>query len=128
MRYLLDSNIIIDFGRNYQPTIEFLKRTLKDSDEVFISVVTEAEMFAGESFRQLDEFLNHSFPAVALDVNSDIARKAGLLKRSNPPLDLVDALIAATAILNDLVLITRNRKHFEGVLEGVKELKLAEGI
>lgn len=50
------------------------------------------------------------------DVTADTARKAGdLLAKygKSPGLNPVDALIAATAMEIDAVLVTRNRRHFD---------------
>ena len=114
MNYLLDSNIIIDYTRGFAPTIDFLSKNIDQDSYLSISVISEAEIYAGKSYGKLKDFLAE-FPIDRLDVNLSIARLAGSLRREINSINLIDALIAATAINHNLTLITRNVKHFKNI-------------
>jgi len=45
-------------------------------------------------------------------VDEEIALQCGLLMKQRPNTEVGDALIAATALVHDLVVATRNVKHF----------------
>jgi predicted nucleic acid-binding protein len=76
------------------------------------SVITRAELFAGNSATNLTTQLLSPFRE--LPVDRDIAERAGRLVREFG-LRLLDALIAATAIEHGLQLSTRNVKDFNQV-------------
>ena len=76
------------------------------------SVVTRAELFAGNSATDLVSRLLAPFREVTVD--RPVAERAGRVARESQ-LRMPDALIAATALENQLALATRNRKHFDTV-------------
>jgi predicted nucleic acid-binding protein len=76
------------------------------------SVITRAELFAGTS--ATDQASRLLAPFRELPVNREVAERAGRIRRDTG-IRLPDALIAATALENGLMLTTRNRKHFEPV-------------
>lgn len=76
------------------------------------SVVTRAELFAGNSATDLVSQLLAPFRELAVD--RPVAERAGRVVREFQ-LRMPDALIAATALENRLSLATRNRKDFERV-------------
>lgn len=76
------------------------------------SVVTRAELVAGNSATDLVSQLLAPFREIP--VNRPIAERAGRVEREFQ-LRLPDAIIAASALEGQLVLVTRNRKHFEHV-------------
>lgn len=89
---------------------------LTDSDShILFSPVTAAELWAGArpaEFAALEDLLN---VLECVPANGTVGRRAGeYLKqyRKSHNVELVDALIAATAALSGAVLWTRNRKHY----------------
>ncbi len=76
------------------------------------SVVTRAELFAGNSATDLVSQLLAPFREITVD--RSVAERAGRVAREFQ-LRLPDALIAATALENRLTLATRNRKDFDKV-------------
>ena len=76
------------------------------------SVVTRAELFAGNTATDLSTQLLAPFKELAID--RPIAERAGRVAREFG-LRLPDALIAATALEHELGLVTRNVKHFARV-------------
>ena len=80
-------------------------------DRILYSVVTRCELFAGremeeETVRRLLE------PFEELPVDRAVAERAGRLRRAGG-LRTPDALIAATALENQLLLVTRNTRDFQ---------------
>lgn len=76
------------------------------------SVVTRAELFAGNSATDLVSQLLGPFREVTVD--RSVAERAGRVAREFD-VRLPDAIIAATALENRFALVTRNRKHFDKV-------------
>ncbi len=103
---LLDTDIFIDHLRG-------ARRLNPGGDSLSFSVVTRAELFAGQSADE-DELRGLLAPFRELPLNVATAELAGRLRRETG-LALADAMVAATALIHRLQLLTRNRKHFEQV-------------
>ncbi|RJX24820.1 MAG: type II toxin-antitoxin system VapC family toxin [Dethiobacter sp.] len=122
---LIDTNIFIDHLRGFQPSTDFLLRVFQGEYHAQISTLTEMELFAGtiptEAEKEKVKALLEKFTPVP--VSSVIARKAGTLLRlyRNMGLVPVDALIAATSMEREAILVTKDVKHF-GVIEGLLTL------
>ncbi|MDP3995059.1 MAG: PIN domain-containing protein [bacterium] len=111
--------MLIDHLRHHALMTSFVESALVNSFALQISIVTIAEIYAGASMdiegaRAEAEDLFGNFGIVPLDEH--ITRKAGEIKRRYR-IDLIDAIIAASAMLTESVLITKNVKHFEGIPE-----------
>jgi predicted nucleic acid-binding protein len=125
MTYLLDTNMLSEWRKlSPDPGVEawFSRIHL---DDVFLSVVTVGEIRRGitklyrrNDHRQAqlleswlttvrDRFIDRVVP-----VTVDIAEEWGRIDAANP-LQVPDALIAATAQVHDWTLVTRNVKDFE---------------
>src|SRR3989344_6653920 len=113
--YLIDTDILIWVLRGNEKYEEFLQ-SLKDKNAFSISTVTIAEIYKNiypsellKTESVLEEFLTW-------DVTKSIAKQAGLYwqqyVKQLKNLSLTDCLIAATANLNNLTLISLNIKHF----------------
>lgn len=116
MDWLIDTNILIDHLRGTARATAFLRKARKQQT-LWISVITVAEIYAGQQMRQPKEkakvvrFLR-LFRVAYLDgtiaaIGGEIARDYGTA--------LPDALIAATALSKGLRLATRNVRHFQGI-------------
>lgn len=79
---------------------------------VHYSVVTRAELFAGNSATDLVSRLLAPFRELPAD--RSVAERAGRIAREFS-VRLPDALIAATALEHGLSIVTRNRKHYEPI-------------
>ena len=113
--YVIDSDVLIDHLRGYPQAWDFIDSLLLNGTEICFSVISEAEIYSnvrpGEesSIRALFASLTR------LDVNGEIARKAGEYRAQyfrSQGLVLPDALIAATAFIQRAGLITRNKRHY----------------
>ena len=102
---LIDTDIFIDHLRGAN---EFEPKRHR----VHYSVVTRAELFAGNSATDLCSRLLAPFREV--EVDRAIAERAGRIARESGT-RLPDALIAATALERGFSIVTRNRKHFEPI-------------
>jgi len=116
-KVLIDTDILIDHLRGLDKAKEYLKKIESGKVKGVISVITEAELSAGESMRDiLVQIKVRRLVRILekVEVTSEIAWKAGELRR-NYKCRLMDALIAATALNLNLKLVTRNVKHYEKI-------------
>lgn len=102
---LVDTDIFIDHLRGATALVPGRHR-------LHYSVVTRAELFAGNTATNLSIQLLAPFREVGVD--RAVAERAGRIAREFG-VRLPDALVAATAIEHGLGLFTRNRKHFESI-------------
>ncbi len=103
--FLVDTDVFIDHLRG---ATEFDPKTHR----VHYSVITRAELFAGNAATELVNTLLAPFREVS--IGRALAERAGRLRRETD-IRLPDALIAATAIEHKLSLFTRNRTDFKRV-------------
>lgn len=113
--HLIDTDILIWVLRGNKKYEEFLQN-LKDKDTLSISTVTIAEIYKNifpSEIIKTEGILNEF---QTWDVTSSIAKQAGLYWQQYVKhlknLSLTDCLIAATASINNLTLISLNIKHF----------------
>lgn len=114
---LVDTGPVLRQLRNHQPTIRLL-RELGRREHLGISAITRLEVHAGmyRDERYTTQKILSRF--VTFDIDSDIADLAGDLmtrSRTRGVLSLPDAVIAATALLKGLTLVTYNVAHFAQV-------------
>ena len=102
---LVDTDVFIDHLRGAAELVPGRHR-------LHYSVVTRAELFAGNTATNLSSQLLAPFRELAVD--RPIAERAGRIAREFG-VRLPDALIAATALEHGLGLVTRNLKHFDSV-------------
>lgn len=113
--YLIDSDVLIDHLRQAKLIDESLKDILRDPDDLYISTLTEMEIWSGASTQDKQtanavEDLLSLFQKISPD--STTSKLAGILRRDYK-LSPVDSIIAATAITQNFILITKNRKHYQ---------------
>lgn len=116
MTVLVDSDIVIEVCRGRDIAILSKWRDLEKSDSAILySPVTSTELWAGARLGE-HEALMHFFRALlCVPIDYETGRQAGdYLRqyRKSRGLQIGDALIAATAVLNRAELWTRNRKHY----------------
>ena len=120
---IIDTDIIINIGRKDKTAIERIRKE-ENSSILSISAVTEMELIIGcrnKSEQKLLEKFLINFEIV--NINYEITVKAiELLKRYrlSHGLLIADSLIAATSIITDRPILTKNQKDYKFI----EDLKL----
>jgi predicted nucleic acid-binding protein len=113
---LVDSDIVIDVCRQRDHYVLSRWRELGQSGRAILySPVTAAELWSGVRPREHEALTDFFRTLLCAPIDYDTGRQAGgYLRqyRKSHGLQLSDALIAATALLNHAELWTRNRKHY----------------
>lgn len=115
MSVLVDTSVLIDVLRG-EVTAGTVLRDARRAGPLHASEVTRLEVLAG--MRTTEETATRSLLAIVEwhPLDSQVAELAGELGRrwlpSNRGIDSADLAIAATAVLLDAPLLTRNVKHF----------------
>ena len=114
--FLVDTDVLIDFLRGREQAVSFVNL---ESDRIIVSSIVVAELYAGvrggkgdTEQSTLERFLS-LFRIV--HVTAAIARLGGLYKRDygrSHGVSLADAVVAATATLENAELKTLNVKHY----------------
>ena len=133
--YLVDTNVISEVRKKSKANKgvrSFFKQAIEDEARVFMSVVSVGELRRGvESIRyrgdtrqanQLEKWLVDlliEYQDHILDINQDIAQLWGRLRAPHPE-NALDKQIAATALIYELTVVSRNHKDF--VKTGVRVL------
>lgn len=131
--YLIDTNVISEARKRAKASpgvIDFFERVALAGEAVYLSVVSVGELRRGiELIRHrgdtdqamlLEAWLTVvlvQYEGNVLAFDADAAQVWGRLRVPNPEHE-IDKQLAATALVNDLTLVTRNTVDFEGT--GVK--------
>lgn len=115
--YLVDTNLCIYFLDGVLPihSLTFM-RTVLNEDNYSLSVITKIELL-GWQFPDISKaeystlFVNNS---IIVPLNNEVVEQTIALRKSHK-IKLPDAIIAATAIVFDLTLISRNDKDFKQI-------------
>ncbi|WP_207001116.1 type II toxin-antitoxin system VapC family toxin [Trinickia mobilis] len=127
--YLVDTNVISEARKRERANKgvrAFFRQTAKDSADLYLSVVTVGELRRGiELIRHrgdakqtallekwLDALLS-DFAQNILPIDADIGQVWGALRAPHAE-HAIDKLIAATALIHDLTVVTRNVDDFIG--------------
>jgi predicted nucleic acid-binding protein len=125
--YLVDTNVISEVRKRPKANKgvqDFFKLVTSERTPVFVSVVTVGELRRGvELIRhrgdtrqaaQLEKWLDKllvKYQDFILDFDKNIAQLWGRLRVPHPE-NALDKQIAATALIHDLTVVTRNHKDF----------------
>ena len=113
--HLIDTNVISDYFAAALPPegMDFMDQVIDAVPK--ISVITQIELLCWSTtqdlYSQVKEF---TYDSTILPINSNIVMHCVRIrsqKRTKTP----DAIIAATALANDLAVITHNVKDFDGI-------------
>ena len=130
---LIDTDILSEIRKRINPRV--LARAtayLVVFRQYTISSITVTEVVKGWQKLQredrIQQFLTGITQAEVLPMNAQIAELTGRiygdLERTGQPIGLADAIVAATAIHHDLILITGNISHYQRIQALGYSLKL----
>jgi toxin FitB len=128
MKYLLDTCVISELVTKHPSArvVEWVDSL--DPDDIYLSVLTIGEIIKGieklpksrrktELHTWLKEDLLARFQGKIIPVDTDVIVEWGILtahvESAGKPMPAIDALIAATAKVNQLTLVTRNVSDFD---------------
>jgi predicted nucleic acid-binding protein len=112
---LLDSDVIIEWLRGYQPVAGTVLRLLESGHTLLWTPVSIAEIFSGARKDEVVRIETLFLILETLTISEPIGKNAGqyLQKYSKSHgVELGDALIAASANVANLMLWTLNKKHY----------------
>lgn len=122
----LDTTFLIDLLRGDDKISIVLDKLERSEETVSISAASIMELVCGASsskniLPEKEKVMKLLESMIVLEFNKDSAILAGeieaYLRKEGNMIDIEDIIIGATAIKNDEVLITRNKKHFERIKE-----------
>ncbi|QRR01829.1 type II toxin-antitoxin system VapC family toxin [Dyadobacter sandarakinus] len=117
VKYLWDTNTAIYYlQQQFPPATEALIDDIVDRFEIVISVITEIELYCWKTASQQDINLIHQFVSdcTVVELEKNIKLKTADLRKSCR-IKLPDAVIAATACVYGLTLLTANVRDFRSI-------------
>jgi tRNA(fMet)-specific endonuclease VapC len=122
-RCTLDTNIITAFLKNDLRVVERVSNYLQFFDKLTINIISYYEILRGlidlGNQDKLKSFENFVQENELILIRKDTAKKASeiyaSLKKDGNLIEDADILMAAIAIVDDLILITNNTSHFDRV-------------
>lgn len=125
--YLLDTNIISELGK-VKANQAVVEKVAQNKSQCAISTTTWNELLFGLQnmgdgkkkdfyFRFIVDYIQSEYPIISYDnhaawIHADIRSR---LRNAGTPQDFQDTQIASIAISNQMILVTRNTKHFEPI-------------
>lgn len=132
MRYLLDTSTVSALARPHPPTGLERRIALHGGQYGIASLVVADLRFGAQRHpdpvrrERLTAFVDgvvFSTPVVAFDARAGewLGLERARLEALGTPVDLADLVIAATAAVNQLVVVTANTRHFERLRVAVED-------
>lgn len=116
---VVDTSVLIDHIRQRGKNSIFDEFTKKSKEVLAVSLISVQELFEGKSTRKAEieyEIINLINSLEVSPYTFENAKLAGEIARDlDHSIDLADAAIAATAILNKAKLFTLNKRDFKGI-------------
>ena len=114
-KILLDSDVLIEWLRGRQPVPSKIQSLFEQHAELFWTPVSVAEIFAGVRKGEEHDVEKLFVLLEGVPLTSEIGRRAGAYLKAfhkSHGLQLGDALIAASATTEGLLLWTLNKRHY----------------
>ncbi len=111
-KYLIDTNVLIEYLGRVLPDDVSVKVAAIIGEEFNISFVNKIEILGHVSaVKEIGVFIN---TATVFYINEEVIERTVSLRKISK-IKLPDAILAATAITYDLVLLTRNTDDFKSI-------------
>jgi tRNA(fMet)-specific endonuclease VapC len=113
--YIFDTNLISAVINNQEPVVTKMKTVIDKGEKLYLSVITDYEirrgLFATQATRKLKvyEMLRGQFELLwidSLELSTQAAEIHADLRRKGTPIQDADILIAATALIHQLTIVT----------------------
>lgn len=117
VKYLWDTNTAIYFlQKQFPPNAEFFIDQILQDWQPVISAITEIELLCWKTATQNDLAVLNGFinDCLVIELEQAIKLKTADIRKVYK-IKLPDAIIAATALVYDLILITRNTSDFKSI-------------
>jgi len=122
-RCTLDTNIISAFLKKDLRVVSRVSNYLESFDRLTINIISYYEILRGlkdlgneEKLRKFEEFVQENeFISIGKDAVIKAAEIYAYLKKQGNLIEDADILMASIAIVENLVLVTNNIKHFERI-------------
>ena len=115
MGYVIDSNAVIDYLGGLLPEsgMSFMNGVINDTP--IISIITQIEVLGFDNPVEIETLLNQFIDdSLIIPLNDDIVKMTIGIRKKNK-IKTPDAIIAATAIILDYPLVTRNAGDFKKI-------------
>jgi predicted nucleic acid-binding protein len=116
MKYILDTDTLIDFLQDGGRTRTRITEMLEQGDEFALCSITVSELFTGLNQRRREEWRDLFASLPYWDISREAAMQAGIDRRTasevGRTLATTDALIAGLARENNAVILTSNIKDY----------------
>jgi len=120
---LLDTNIVSAFIRGDASVAKNARKYLQEHKRFTLSIITYYELMRGikaiDSDKKSIMFQDFIRECSLIELDHFIAEKAAeiydSLRRKGQLIEDADILIAATALVHDLIMVTGNIRHFERI-------------
>jgi tRNA(fMet)-specific endonuclease VapC len=125
MAYLIDTDWAVDYLKGIDETVRFLQ----DEEELYISALSVGELVEGiedserrdERMESLNDFLaGVTVLSFTRETAVEFGKIRNALRKNGQLIGDIDTMIAATARVNHLTILTENTQHFSKI----KELEL----
>ncbi len=110
--YLLDTNTVIDFSSRRLPASSQKKIAVVIDAQPYISIINKIELLGFSEVPDIIEVFTKKAFVIALD--DDIVSQTIALRKKHK-IKLADAIIAATALVFDLALITHDIADYKNI-------------
>ncbi len=117
IKYIWDTNTVIYYlQQQFPPSGEKFMDNLVNEARPVISAITEIELLCWKSATEKDMEVLHNFidDALVIELEQPIKYKTADIRKKHK-LKLPDAIIAATALVYELSLVSRNVSDFRNI-------------
>lgn len=116
--YLIDTNVAIEYIGEALPEKALSMMDDFIDGQFYLSVINKIELlgFAGLTENEEIKFQELINAANVIDLNEDVVTRTIEIRRQYR-IKLPDAIIAATAFANELIIVTRNTKDLDKIEE-----------